>query len=503
MTFHSDAETRHELLLARPITRADLAAAFGPDIVFGESPDGGDFTFFHPFHSIRIRRRPPTDIPGPPEEWDWELWWDEEMWEKIEADGDFAPPPPIAPEVLATFTHPYTLELSHWSSAPLGLRSGLDSLISRIGGVRIDEYCCVQRPAKEEWAEEAGVQDPPGGSAQDRPDDTPQPEDPPDAPATAALPVEGQEPSAPRRWRRRLVLGAVLTALLASPWALAAWGWSIANENLMAFGMALFVIIHLLVLILVPRWVESTRTTVLLFAFFFAVPEAALSAAAWLAARAGDMDLMAYFAAGAFVLPVTWALTELLLRRMDRGERGERDGRRVSWRGLERARQRELRRAGRGPDGPGGQAVVLAVAVVEYRSIRRVRRRTPYLLIADARGAQMRPAGRLQRRRVLRTIVNRLSLWDMMGYPLSSTGGIRLAADQPVLVLEAPEGCLALAVLTGHGDSSAAVSGHFGFSRDVEVVGADEAATASAGRDLARSLGIAAPATSPRILSAS
>ncbi|MCZ0857762.1 hypothetical protein [Actinomyces israelii] len=65
MTFHSDAETRHELLLARPITRADLAAAFGPDIVFGESPDGGDFTFFHPFHSIRIRRRPPTDIPGP------------------------------------------------------------------------------------------------------------------------------------------------------------------------------------------------------------------------------------------------------------------------------------------------------------------------------------------------------------------------------------------------------------------------------------------------------
>ena len=58
-------------------------------------------------------------------------------------------------------------------------------------------------------------------------------------------------------------------------------------------------------------------------------------------------------------------------------------------------------------------------------------------------------------------------------------------------------------MLTGHGDSSAAVSGHFGFSRDVEVVGADEAATASAGRDLARSLGIAAPATSPRILSAS
>ena len=387
--------------------------------------------------------------------------------------------------MLATFIHPYALELSHWSSAPLGLRSGLDSLISRIGGIRIDEDCCVRRPAREEWAEEAGVQDPPG------------------APATAALPAEGQGPSASRRWRRRLVLGAVLTALLASPWALAAWGWSIANENLMAFGMALFVIIHLLVLILVPRWVESTRTTVLLFAFFFAVPEAALSAAAWLAARAGDMDLMAYFAAGAFVLPVTWALTELLLRRMDRGERGERDGRRVSWRGLERARQRELRRAGRGPDGPGGQAVVLAVAVVEYRGIRRVRRRTPYLLLADARGAQMRPAGRLRRRRVLRTIVNRLSLWDMMGYPLSSTGGIRLAADQPVLVLEAPEGCLALAVLTGHGDSSAAVSGHFGFSRDVEVVGADEAATASAGRDLARSLGIAAPATPPRILSAS
>lgn len=285
MTFYPEAETRHELRLARPITRADLTAAFGPDIVFEESPDGGDFLFSHPFHSIRIRRRPPTDGPEPPEEWDWELWWDEETWQKIKADGDFTPPPPIAPDVLATFTHPYTLELSHWSSAPLGLRSGLDSLISRIGGIRIDEYCCVQRPAKEEWVEEAGVQDPPG------------------APATAALPAEDQGPSASRRWRRRLVLGAVLTALLASPWALAAWGWSIANENLMAFGMALFIIIHLLILILVPRWVESTRTTVLLFAFFFAAPEAALCSAAWLAARAGDMDLMAYFAAGAFLLP--------------------------------------------------------------------------------------------------------------------------------------------------------------------------------------------------------
>ena len=104
---------------------------------------------------------------------------------------------------------------------------------------------------------------------------------------------------------------------------------------------------------------------------------------------------------------------------------------------------------------------------------------------------------------MLRAVVSRLSLWDMMGHPFDSAGGIRLAADQPVVVLEAPEGCLALAVLTGHGDSSAAVCGHFGFSRDVEVVGADEAATASAGRDLARSLGIAAPATPPRILSAS
>ena len=488
MTFYPEAETRHELRLARPITRADLTAAFGPDIVFEESPDGDDLLFSHPFHSVRIRRRPLTDGPEPPEEWDWELRWDEETWEKIEADGDFTPPPPIAPDVLATFIHPYALELSHWSSAPLGLRSGLDSLISRIGGIRVDEYCCVQRPAKEEWAEEAGVQDPPG------------------APATAALPAEGQGPSASRRWRRRLVLGAVLTALLASPWALAAWGWSIANENLMVFGMALLIVTHLLVLILIPRWVESTLTTVLLLAFFFAVPEAALCSAAWLAAQAGDADLMAYFAAGAFLLPVIWALTELLPRLMERGEhdeRGERDGRRVSWRGLERARQRELRRAGRGPDGPGGQAVVLAVAVVECRGIRRVRRRTPYLLLADARGAQMRPAGRLRRRRVLRAVVSRLSLWDMMGHPFDSAGGIRLAADQPVVVLEAPEGCLALAVLTGHGDSSAAVCGHFGFSRDVEVVGADEAATASAGRDLARSLGIAAPATPPRILSAS
>lgn len=69
---------------------------------------------------------------------------------------------------------------------------------------------------------------------------------------------------------------------------------------------------------------------------------------------------------------------------------------------------------------------------------------------------------------MLSAVVSRLSLWDMMGYPLSSAGGIRLAADQPVVVLEAPEGCLALAVLTGHGDSSAAVCGHFGFSRDVE-----------------------------------
>ena len=274
MTFYPEAETRHELRLARPITRADLTAAFGPDIVFEESPDGGDLLFSHPFHSVRIRRRPPTDSPETPEEWDWELWWDEETWQKIKADGDFTPRPPIAPDVLATFTHPYTLELSHWSSAPLGLRSGLDSLISRIGGIRIDEYCYVRRPAKEEWAEEAG--------RGNRPDDTPQPEDPP-----AALPAEDQGPSASRRWRRRLVLGAVLTALLASPWALAAWGWSIANENLMAFGMALFIIIHLLVLILVPRWVESTRTTVLLFAFFFAVPEAALCSAAWLAAQAG------------------------------------------------------------------------------------------------------------------------------------------------------------------------------------------------------------------------
>lgn len=269
MTFYPEAETRHELRLARPITRADLTAAFGPDIVFEESPDGGDLLFSHPFHSVRIRRRPPTDSPETPEEWDWELWWDEETWQKIKADGDFTPRPPIAPDVLATFTHPYTLELSHWSSAPLGLRSGLDSLISRIGGIRVDEYCCVQRPAKEEWAEEAGVQDPTG------------------APVTATLPAEDQGPSASRRWRRGLVLGAVLTALLASPWALAAWGWSIANENLMAFGMALFAIIHLLILILVPRWVESTRTTVLLFAFFFAVPEAALCSAAWLAAQAG------------------------------------------------------------------------------------------------------------------------------------------------------------------------------------------------------------------------
>ena len=74
MTLRSDAVTMHELSLARPIAQADLVAAFGPDIVFEESPDGGDFTFFHPFPSIRIRRRPPPDIPGPPEEWDWELW---------------------------------------------------------------------------------------------------------------------------------------------------------------------------------------------------------------------------------------------------------------------------------------------------------------------------------------------------------------------------------------------------------------------------------------------
>ena len=42
-----------------------------------------------------------TDGPEPPEEWDWELWWDKETWEKTEADGDFTPPPPIAPDVLA------------------------------------------------------------------------------------------------------------------------------------------------------------------------------------------------------------------------------------------------------------------------------------------------------------------------------------------------------------------------------------------------------------------
>lgn len=133
MTFYPEAETRHELRLARPITRADLTAAFGPDIVFEESPDGGDLLFSHPFHSVRIHRRPLTDGPEPPEEWDWELWWDKETWEKTEADGDFTPPPPIAPEVLATFIHPYALELSHWSSAPPGTaqRPGLPDLPHR------------------------------------------------------------------------------------------------------------------------------------------------------------------------------------------------------------------------------------------------------------------------------------------------------------------------------------------------------------------------------------
>lgn len=48
----------------------------------------------------------------------------------MEADGDFTPPPPIAPDVLATFIHPYALELSHWSSAPPGTaqRPGLPDL---------------------------------------------------------------------------------------------------------------------------------------------------------------------------------------------------------------------------------------------------------------------------------------------------------------------------------------------------------------------------------------
>lgn len=71
-----------------------------------------------------------------------------------------------------------------------------------------------------------------------------------------------------------------------------------------------------------------------------------------------------------------------------------------------------------------------------------------------------------------------------------------LDVDQPVLILEAPEGCLALAVLTRHGDAGAVVCEHGGSS----VVGVDEAATAAAGQDLARLLGLRAPTPLPRLL---
>lgn len=498
----------YELHLARPITPTDLAAAFGPDLVFEESPDDGSLTFSHPFHTIRIRPLDPADsFLGPKRDWSglwWEEWWDDELyWEKImekmREDEDFTPPLPIPRDVLATFTHPYTLEMSGWSSAPSGLSSGPDTLVSRVGGLQIDEeaYVVLTENTKE-WVEKA--------RAQAEHDTAQQWED-----APAARPAEDDEPSVLRRWMTRLVLGMILVVLLVGPWALVAWGWAIDSERLMTVGMAFILLIYMFILYLVLEEAGSARMAVLLRVLLVGVPEAALCTAVWLAARAGNMHLMAYFAAMAIlVLLLCWLPVEVGLR-LEPDETGAPAGRRISWRRLERSlrretrrlersRRREMRRSGQGPGQVGEQVLVLPVVAVgrrRMRSMRRSRRSRPCLLVANAQGVRLRTAGRFRSRTVLETPVNRLSLWAMAEY---STDGPCLDIDQPVLILETPEGCLPLAVLTRRRERSAVTCGHGRSSCDVDVVGVDEAATAAAGQDLARSLGLGAPTPLPRLL---
>ncbi|WP_454931972.1 hypothetical protein [Actinomyces oricola] len=474
--------SKYELHLVRPITPTDLAAAFGPDLVFKESDDGS-LTFSLPFHTIRIRPLALTDsFLGPERDWSglwWEEWWDDDLfWEKImekmAEDEDFISPLPIPRDVLATFTHPYALELSGWSSAPSGLRSGPDTLVSRVGGLQIDEEAYVALTENtEEWVEKA--------RAQAEHDTALQWEDVP-----AAHPAEDEEPSVLRRWMTRLVLGVILVG----PWALVAWGWAIDSERLMAAGMAFILIIYLLILYLVLEGAGSALKAALLRVLLVGVPEAALCTAAWLAARANHKDLVIQFAGMAILLLFFWVLFDVLLHL-------ESD---VGWRRLERSRRREIHRSGQGPGQVGGQVVVLPVVAVEHRgmrSVRRSRRSRPCLLVADAQGVRLRTAGRFWSRTVLETPVNRLSLWAMAEY---STDGPCLDIDQPVLILETPEGCLPLAVLTRRRERSAVTCGHGRSSCDVDVVGVDEAATAAAGQDLARSLGLGAPTPLPRLL---
>lgn len=474
--------TGHELHLARPITPTDLAAAFGPDLVFEESSDDGSFTFPHPLHAIRIYPLALDDsLLGPRRDWSglwWEDWWDDELYwetimEKMQEDEDFTPPLPIPRDVLATFTHSYTLELSGWSSAPSGLQDGLDTLVSRVGGLQINDESRVLRPKNnEEWVEKA--------RARALRDTAHQWED-----APAAHPAEDEEPSVLRRWRTRLILGMILVVLLVGPWALAAWGWAIDSERLMTVGMAFFLIIHMFILYPVLEDAGSVLKAVLLRVLLVGVPEAALCTAAWLAARASDMDLMAYFVATAFLLTLVWVFIEVLLRPD------------VSWRRLERSRRREVHRSGQGPGQIDERVVVLPVTAVNHRVTRSVRRSRPGLLVADAQGVRLRTAGRFRSRTVLETPVNRLSLWAMTEHPFT---GVYLDIDQPVLILETPEGCLPLAVLTRHGDAGAVISGRDRPACDGDLVGVDAAATAAAGQDLARLLGLGEPTPLPRLL---
>lgn len=405
--------SKYELHLVRPITPTDLAAAFGPDLVFKESDDGS-LTFSHPFHTIRIRPLALTDsFLGPERDWSglwWEEWWDDDLfWEKImekmAEDEDFISPLPIPRDVLATFTHPYALELSGWSSAPSGLRSGPDTLVSRVGGLQIDEEAYVALTENtEEWVEKA--------RAQALHDTAHQWEDVP-----AAHPAEDEEPSVLRRWMTRLVLGMILVGL----WALVAWGWAIDSERLMAAGMAFILLIYLLILYPVLEGAGSALKAALLRVLLVGVPEAALCTAAWLAARASHKDLVIQLAVMAIsVVLLCWLPVEVYLRL----ERGEPAGRRVSWhrlerslrreiRRLERSRRREMRRSRRGPGQVGEQVLVLPVVVVEHqgmRSVRRSRRSRPCLLVAGTRGVRLRTAGRFWSRTVLEAPVNRLSL---------------------------------------------------------------------------------------------
>ncbi|CAM2917638.1 hypothetical protein ACSL103130_06980 [Actinomyces slackii] len=480
--------SEYELHLVRPITLTDLAVAFGPDLVFEESPDDGSLTFSHPLHTIRIHPLALDDsLLGPRRDWSglwWEDWWDDEAyWETImetmQEDADVTPPLPIPRDVLATFTHSYVLEMSNWYSAPSGLQDGLDTLVSRVGGLLIDneEGRVVLTENTEEWVKKA--------RAQAWHDTAHQWED-----APVARPVEDEAPSALRRWMTRLALGMILVLLLVGPWALVAWGWAVASERLMNAGAAFILLTYMFILILVLGEAGSVLKAVLLRVLLVGVPEAALCTAAWLAARASDMDLLAYFAAMATLLLISWVFIDVLLHL-------ESD---VGWRRLERSRRREMRRSGQDSGQIGERVLVLPVVAVEPRGIsgaRRSSRGRPCLLVAGARGVQLRTAGRLRSRTVLEAPVSRLSLWAMVGY---STDRLCLDSDQPVLILETPESCLSLAVLTSRGERGAVICQHGRSSCGADVVGLDEAATTAAGQDLARGLGLGAPAPLPRLL---